>query len=85
MAAFAAAGHICGCQFFGGLSALPVTCPYRAEQATGFAGGYDYAQIAMTELCQIEVTVPIQVRRIPSALLCYVRFMSKYSELPNEG
>ena len=27
---------------FGGLSAPPVTCPYRAEQATGLAGGYDY-------------------------------------------
>ena len=27
---------------FGGLSALPVICPYRAEQATGLAGGYDY-------------------------------------------
>ena len=28
-------------RFFGGLSALPVTCPYRAEQATGLAGGHD--------------------------------------------
>ena len=27
---------------FGGLSAPPVTCPYRAEQATGLAGGYDF-------------------------------------------
>ena len=27
---------------FGGLSAPPVICPYRAEQATGLAGGYDY-------------------------------------------
>ena len=27
---------------FGGLSALPVTCPYRAEQATDLAGGYDF-------------------------------------------
>ncbi|HEX9063422.1 MAG TPA: hypothetical protein VF941_24890, partial [Clostridia bacterium] len=27
---------------FGGLSALPVTCPYRAEQATSLAGGHDY-------------------------------------------
>ena len=26
---------------FGGLSTLPVICPYRAEQATGLAGGYD--------------------------------------------
>ena len=29
---------------FRGLSAQPVTCPYRAEQATGFAGGYDYVR-----------------------------------------
>ena len=27
---------------FGGLSAPPVTCPYRAEQATGLAGGHDF-------------------------------------------
>jgi len=26
---------------FGGLSAQPVICPYRAEQTTGLAGGYD--------------------------------------------
>ena len=26
---------------FSGLSAPPVACPYRAEQATGLAGGYD--------------------------------------------
>jgi hypothetical protein len=26
---------------FGGLSAQPVTGPYRAEQTTGLAGGYD--------------------------------------------
>ena len=31
--------------FFRGLSALPVPCPYRAEQATGLAGGYDYTQV----------------------------------------
>jgi len=28
-------------RFFRGLSALPVICPYRAEQATGLAGGLD--------------------------------------------
>lgn len=32
---------------FGGLSAPPVTCPYRAEQATGLAGGYDYEKALM--------------------------------------
>ena len=33
---FACVGH------FSGLSAPPVTCPYRTEQATGTAGGYDF-------------------------------------------
>ena len=40
--------HICGSSaflrllfLFSRLSALPAPCPYRAEQATGFAGGYD--------------------------------------------
>ncbi len=27
---------------FRGLLALPVSCPYRAEQTTGLAGGYDF-------------------------------------------
>ena len=43
--------RICDCSanlqmsdFFRGLSALPAPCPYRAEQATGLAGGYDYTQ-----------------------------------------
>ena len=31
-------------RLFRGLSALPAPCPYRAEQATGLAGGYDYTQ-----------------------------------------
>ena len=41
--------HICGSGaflrllfLFSRLLALPAPCPYRAEQATGFAGGYDY-------------------------------------------
>ena len=40
--------RICDCSanlqmsdLFRGLSALPAPCPYRAEQATSFAGGYD--------------------------------------------
>ena len=40
--------HICGSGaflrllfLFSRLLALPAPCPYRAEQATGFAGGYD--------------------------------------------
>ncbi|HEX9062374.1 MAG TPA: hypothetical protein VF941_19555, partial [Clostridia bacterium] len=39
---------------FGGLSALPVTCPYRAEQATSLAGGHDlhiYAIRSTYDLC----------------------------------
>ena len=45
---FVEAAQFCNCCIlFGGLSAPPVTCPYRAEQATGLAGGYDciYNQI----------------------------------------
>ena len=40
--AFATAVQICKCQTFQRLSALLAPCPYRAEQATGFAGGYDW-------------------------------------------
>ena len=41
---FVEAAQFCNCCIlFSGLSAPPVTCPYRAEQATGLAGGYDYA------------------------------------------
>ena len=36
-------GNFASIKNFGGLSAPPVICPYRAEQATGLAGGYDYA------------------------------------------
>ena len=35
---------------FGGLSAPPVICPYRAEQATGLAGGHDYRVSYRTDL-----------------------------------
>ena len=39
---FVEAAQFCNCCIlFSGLSAPPVTCPYRAEQATGLAGGYD--------------------------------------------
>ena len=39
---FVEAVQFCNCCIlFCGLSAPPVTCPYRAEQATGLAGGYD--------------------------------------------
>lgn len=32
------------CSLLSRLLALPVPCPYRAVQATGFAGGYDCAK-----------------------------------------
>ena len=39
---FVEAAQFCNCCIlFSGLSAPPVPCPYRAEQATGLAGGYD--------------------------------------------
>ena len=37
-----AVGQFCKCRIFQWASATPVTCPYRAEQATGLAGGYDF-------------------------------------------
>ena len=44
---FVEAVQFCNCCIlFSGLSAPPVTCPYRAEQATGLAGGYDCIQKA---------------------------------------
>ena len=42
---FVEAAQFCNCCFlFSGLSAPPVTCPYRAEQATGLASGYDWEE-----------------------------------------
>ena len=37
-------GNLANVECFSGLSAPPVTCPYRAEQATGLAGGHDYTR-----------------------------------------
>lgn len=38
---FVAVGWACKCQFFSGPSAPTATYPYRSEQTTGLAGGYD--------------------------------------------
>ena len=47
---FVEAAQFCNCCIlFSGLSAPPVTCPYRAEQATGLAGGYD--SLVLAGLC----------------------------------
>ena len=40
-ASFVAAEQVCKRCFFGGFSAPPVLCPYRSEQPSGFADGYD--------------------------------------------
>ena len=41
-------GNFANVEYFSGLSATPVTCPYRDEQATGLAGGYDYKKSAFS-------------------------------------
>lgn len=62
---FVEAAQFCNCCIlFSGLSAPPVTCPYRAEQATGLAGGYDCNYIKSNSgiitiaLCSDRLTLP---------------------------
>ena len=51
---FVEAAQFCNCCIlFSGLSAPPVPCPYRAEQATGLAGGYDCADCLQRSFQQV--------------------------------
>ena len=69
-------------RLFRGLSALPAPCPYRAEQATGLAGGYDCVCSSLPDDCRC-----IRYAEITFLLLHITdaRFVfGKYAQLPPE-
>ena len=79
-------GEFAGVKYFGGLSALPVICPYRAEQATGLAGGYDFFPNKGVKLGKMKYFICILLAYLisslsPSALLA----KTKHKDLRKEG